>query len=82
MHPLVFLVCTVALLLPFAIATTSALRSLDNPPVLHFTLARRGGKFTPIEHELDHINMTYLAQELERTEGRFNLTQRQVKGKS
>lgn len=82
MHPLVFLVCTVALLLPFAIATTSALRSLDNPLVLHFTLARRGGKFTPTEHELDHINMTYLAQELERTEGRFNLTQGQVKGKS
>ena len=66
--------------LSLTVATASVLRSLDNAPVLHFTLFRRGGKFAPIEHACDYVNMTYLAQELEKTESRFNLTQREVKG--
>lgn len=61
-------------------AHANVLRSLDTAPVLHFTLARRGGKFAPTEYGRDYVNMTFLAQELERTEARFNLTQRQVKG--
>ena len=79
MHLSAILICTAALLLPHTLST-SVLRSLDNAPVLHFTLARRGGKFSPTEHELDHVNMTYLSQELEKIESRFNLTQREVKG--
>lgn len=58
----------------------NVLRSLDTAPVLHFTLTRRGGKFAPTEFGRDYVNMTFLAQELERTEARFNLTQRQFKG--
>ena len=61
-------------------AAALILHSLDNAPVLHFTLFRRGGKFAPTEHGCDYVNMAYLAQELERTESRFNLTQREVKG--
>lgn len=57
----------------------NVLRSLDTAPVLHFTLTRRGGKFAPTEFARDFVNMSYLAQELEKTEARFNLTQRQVK---
>lgn len=57
-----------------------ALRSLDTAPVLHLTLTRRGGKFAPTEFARDYVNLTYLAQELEKTEARFNLTKREVKG--
>ena len=67
-------------LLSSTLATATAPRSLDAAPVLHFTLTRRGGKFAPTEFALDHVNLTYLAQELERTEARFNLTKREVKG--
>ena len=66
--------------LSLTVATAPVLRSLDNAPVLHFTLFRRGGNFAPIEQACDYVNMTYLAQELEKTESRFNLTQRAVKG--
>ena len=67
-------------LLPFIGATSSVLRSLDAAPVLHFTLTRRGGKFAPQEFGNDFVNLNYLARELEKTEARFNLTQRQVAG--
>lgn len=59
---------------------TNVLRSLETAPVLHFTLTRRGGKFAPTESGRDYVNLTYLAQELDKTEARFNLTQRQVQG--
>ncbi len=75
------------ILIPLACSTvatasdhTNVLRSLDTEPVLHFTLTRRGGKFAPTEFGRDYVNLTYLAQELEKTEARFNLTQRQVQG--
>ncbi|KAL6719830.1 mRNA decay protein [Lecanora helva] len=62
------------------IASPSILRSLDNAPVLHFTLTRRGGQFAPQEFGRDHANLSYLAEELKRAESRFNLTQRQFSG--
>ena len=67
-------------LLSSALATDPALRSLDTAHVLHFTLTRRDGKFAPTEFARDYVNLTYLAQELEKTEARFNLTKREVKG--
>ena len=67
-------------LLSSTLATATAPRSLDVAPVLHFTLTRRGGKFSPTEFARDYVNLTYLAQELEKTEARFNLTKREVKG--
>ncbi|KAL9070050.1 MAG: hypothetical protein Q9161_005106 [Pseudevernia consocians] len=67
-------------LLSYTLATAPALRSPDTAPVLHFTLTRRGGKFAPTEFARDYVNLTYLAQELEKTEARFNRTKREVKG--
>lgn len=58
----------------------SILASLDAAPVLHFTLERRGGIFSATEHEHDWVNLTYLAQELDRTECRFGLTKREAMG--
>lgn len=67
---------------PVALAfeAQSVLQSLDTAPVLHFTLARRGGKFAATEYGKDYVNLTLLAQELGKVEGRFNLTQRVIKG--
>lgn len=79
MHLLSFLALA-STLLSSTLATNPALRSLDIAPVLHFTLTRRGGKFAPTEFTRDYVNLTYLAQELEKTEDRFNLTKREVKG--
>ncbi len=63
-----------------ALADTVSLRSLDEAPVLHFTLSRRGGPFGSTEPTTDHANLTTLARRLENTESRFNLTKREVKG--
>lgn len=73
-------VLTTALILYNTVTTTAVLRSLDNAPVQHFTITRRGGKFEPTVFGCDYVNMTYLAQELAKTEARFNLTKREVKG--
>ena len=67
-------------LLSATLATKPVTRSVDTASVLHFTLTRRGGKFAPTEFALDYVNLTFLAQELEKTEDRFKLTQREVKG--
>jgi hypothetical protein len=69
-----------ALILPNTVTATAVLRSLDNAPIQHFTITRRGGKFEPTVFGRDYINMTYLVHELEKTESRFNLTKREVKG--
>ena len=69
-----------AFLLLASATTASALRSLDSAPVIHFTLARRGGVFAATQYLRDYVNVTYLAQQLEATESRFNVTQRQVQG--
>lgn len=78
-----FFVLMIDLLLPLAFAASSAqavLRTLDNAPVLHFTLARRGGEFTATQYGRDLVNLTYLVGELDKAEARFNLTRREVKG--
>ena len=80
MHLRSFPVLVLAFLSLLTVATASILRSLDTAPVIHFTLARRGGKFAPTESGQDYVNLGYLVQQLERTEARFNLTQRQVEG--
>lgn len=85
MHFLSFLIITTLGILPFcplvyATSVRSVLRSLDTASVLHFTLNRHGGAFMGTEFLRDHVNLTYLAQELKRTESRFNLTKRVVKG--
>ena len=83
MHFLVFLALMTYLVLSLifgASSTNAVLRSLDTAPVLHFTLARRGGEFTATETGRDLVNLTYLVQELDKSEARFNLTRREVKG--
>ena len=67
-------------LLSATLATNPVARSVDTASVLHFPLTRRGGKLAPTEFALDYVNLNFLAQELEKTEARFNLTQREVKG--
>ena len=75
MHLLPLLPLTLGLL-----SFTLAAPSLDTAQVLHFTLTRRGGKFAPTEFARDYFNLTYLAEELDKTEARFNLTKREVEG--
>ena len=80
MH-LLGLISTLAVILSssVSVATTES-RSLDNASVQHFTITRRGGKFEPTIFGSDFVNLTYLGQELERIERRFNLTKREVQG--
>lgn len=82
MHFLLVLILTLLTLIhfPASASVQAVLRSLDTVPVLHFTLARRGGVFAASEWLQDYVNMTYLADELDKTEGRFNLTKRVIKG--
>ena len=83
MHFLSFLIFTTYCLLPFTFAVSSTqavLQTLDTAPVLHFTLARRGGEFTATEPGQHLVNLTYLVEELDKAEARFNLTRREVKG--
>ena len=83
MHFLSFLVLAIGFPWPTTFATLSTqavLRSLDKAPVLHFTLARRGGEFAATESGRDFVNLTYLIAELDKAEARFNLTRREVKG--
>ena len=79
MHSILLLALTSGLL-SSTLATTPTLRSSDTARTLHFTLTRRGGKFAAIESGRDYVNLTYLSQELEKTEAGFNLTKREVKG--
>ena len=57
-----------------------ALHALDSAPVIHFTLARRGGVVNTTVFSKDYVNLPNLLQDLEKAEGRFNLTKRAVKG--
>lgn len=77
---LLVMISTLLSIVNLALSSQSVLRALDVAPVLHFTLARRGGKFAATEWTKDYVNFTYLTQELEKIENRFNLTQRVVKG--
>jgi len=83
MRCLSFLVLTTILLLSPTSAFPSdnpTLRSLDEVPVIHFTISRRDGAFESFAPGEEVANLTYLAEELERAEERFNLTRREVKG--
>lgn len=77
---LLLIVLTILSTANFAVGSQSVLRSLDVAPALHFTLARRGGSFAATEWTKDYVNLTYLTQELGKTEDRLNLTQRVVQG--
>ncbi len=70
MHRLSLLILTTLTL------TSHATTPTPRPPVLHFTIARRGGAF-PTENI---ANLTFLTDELARAEARFNLTRREVRG--
>lgn len=78
--PLLFLTTLAVTCLPASASVQAVLRSLDTVPVVHFTLARRGGVFAASEWLHDYVNMTYLIDELEKTENRYNLTRRVIKG--
>ena len=80
MHLLPDAVLATLCLISLVLASPSRLRSLDTVPVVHFTLARRGGPFAPTEHLRDNVNLTHLAAEQNKAESRFNLTKREVKG--
>ncbi|KAL8761814.1 MAG: hypothetical protein Q9184_002098 [Pyrenodesmia sp. 2 TL-2023] len=58
----------------------SVLQSLDEAPVVHFTLARRGGTFEATRPGNDSAEMSVLIEQLEKIEAKFNLTRREVKG--
>jgi len=67
-------------LIQLSFVSASNLQALDNAPVLHYTLFRRGGVFAATEPTHQSVNTTYLARELDRTEKRYTLTKREVKG--
>ncbi|KAL8778011.1 MAG: hypothetical protein Q9213_007609 [Squamulea squamosa] len=58
----------------------AVLKSLDSAPVVHLTLARRGGTFEGTVPGNDSVEMELLLEQLEMAEARFNLTRREVKG--
>lgn len=58
----------------------SILQALDEVPVLHFTLSRRGGTFEATRPGNDSIKMEFLLEQLADVEAKFNLTRREVKG--
>ena len=61
----------------FTILTAAADPSTSNgPPTLHFPLYKRGGPFAPNRT----ADLDFLKEQLHFAEGRFNLTQREVKG--
>ena len=63
-----------------AVPGIESIRSLDEAPVLHFTISRRGGAFESFEPGGEVANLAYLAEVLDKVEGRFSLTRREVKG--
>ncbi|KAL8853822.1 MAG: hypothetical protein Q9221_001293 [Calogaya cf. arnoldii] len=66
--------------LPGTHGSQSILHSLDNAPVVHFTLTRRGGTSEATLPGNDSVEMDFLLEQLEIAEARFNLTRREVKG--
>lgn len=83
MHLLAFLTVTASCVVPCVEAITtdhSILRSLDNAPVIHFTINRRHGAFAPGVPGRDWADLDRLVRVLESAECRFNLTKREVKG--
>jgi hypothetical protein len=66
--------------LPILPLTPSSLRDLDELPVIHFTISRRGGPFESFAPGEEVANHKHLANVLLKIEDRFNLTRREVKG--
>ncbi|KAL8693364.1 MAG: hypothetical protein Q9218_001801 [Villophora microphyllina] len=58
----------------------STLQTLDDAPVIHFTIARRGGTFEATRPGNDSVELDVLLEQLGNVEVRFNLTRREVKG--
>ncbi|KAL8834134.1 MAG: hypothetical protein Q9170_003908 [Blastenia crenularia] len=76
-----FLLVLVLLTLVFdTFCSQTILQSLDEAPVIHYTLSRRGGTFEATVPGNDSVEMDFLLRELERIEAKFNLTRREVKG--
>ncbi|KAL8969746.1 MAG: hypothetical protein Q9183_001852 [Haloplaca sp. 2 TL-2023] len=61
-------------------ASQSTLQAIDELPVVHFTLARRGGTFEATIPGNDTLELDFLLEHLENVEARFNSTRREVKG--
>ena len=77
---LLFSITLLTLPICAAVPRIESLRSLDEAPVLHFTISRRGGAFESFAPGGEIANLIYLAEELEKVERSFNLTRREVKG--
>ena len=76
-----FLILSLLLSLVLALPSNlQTLRLLNDVPVLHITIARRGGTFRSLISNTELVNLAYLAEELRRVEVRFNLTRREVQG--
>lgn len=83
MHLLSFLAITASCVIGSTEATITdhpVLRSLDDVPVIHFTINRRHGAFAATVPENDWVDLDQLTSQVEQTECRFNLTKREVKG--
>ena len=83
MHLLSFLAITASCIIGSAEATAtdqSALRSLEDVPVIHFTINRRHGTFAATVPGNDWVDLAQLIKQLESVECQFNLTKREVKG--
>lgn len=56
------------------------LQFLDEAPIIHYTLTRRGGTFEATRPGNDSLEIDFLLRQLEKVETRFNLTRREAKG--
>ncbi|KAF1992362.1 hypothetical protein K402DRAFT_416032 [Aulographum hederae CBS 113979] len=65
-----------------ATITSSSTATRQLPPGIHFTLSRRGGPFydNGADGNPDFANLTFLAQQLEIAEARFDQTRRVIRG--
>ena len=79
-HVLLVLNLVLYALVPKTYCSQTVLQSLDEAPVIHYTLSRRGGTFEATEPGNDFVELDILLQQLEKVEATFNLTRREVKG--
>ncbi|KAL9040378.1 MAG: hypothetical protein Q9214_004507 [Letrouitia sp. 1 TL-2023] len=78
-----FLIVLLSFHLNYGRATSAGqpvLEALDDTPVVHFTLNRRGGAFEATKTGNDSVDMNTLVEQLANVESRYNLTRRVVKG--
>lgn len=74
------LISVLCAFIPDTLCSQTILQSLDEAPVIHLPLVRRGGTFEATRPGNDSLEMDLLLQELEKVEAKFNLTRREVKG--